>query len=63
MSKEEFKINDLVEITVWPDEIKRDWIITGFASNGSEAILQNIFTKKQTCIFIPKLKHQKKEGV
>lgn len=58
---EELKLNDLVEIIYWPKLTKRNWIIVGFASNKTEAILRNIFTKEQAIQFLSKLKLQKKE--
>ena len=61
MPNKKFKINDLVEITQWPEDQKRDWIIIGFASNGSEAIIRNIFDKTQSIVLLSNLRHQKKE--
>ena len=62
MPKEtKFKINDLVEVTIWEkDEDRLNWIITGFASNGAEAVLRHIFTRNQTIIMLTDLRHQRK---
>ena len=57
----EFKINDLVEITKWPRNQRRDWVIVDFASNGTEAIVRNIFSKTRSIVMLSSLKHQKKE--
>ena len=57
----EFKINDLVEITKWPQNQRRDWIIVDFASNGAEAIVRNIFSKARSIVMLSDLKYQKKE--
>lgn len=58
---EEFKINDLVEVTMWKGDQRRDWIIIGFASNGNEAIVRNIFNRARSIVMLSDLKHQKKE--
>jgi len=63
MSKEKetkikFKVNDLVEVVEWNDDIKRDWIIVDFASNGGEAIIRHIIRDEQTVIELSKLKLQ-----
>lgn len=42
------------------DADRRDWIITGFASNGAEAVLHQIFTGTQAIIMLTNLKHQKR---
>lgn len=54
-----FKINDLVEVTKWTkDKDRRNWIITGFASNGAEAVLCQIPTGTQAIIMLTDLKLQ-----
>lgn len=56
-----FKINDLVKIMKYSSPYRRNWIIVGFASNNSEAILRNIYTRTQSINFLTDLKHQKPE--
>jgi len=55
------KINDLVEVIGWDDNIRRDWIVVDLASNGGTAIIMNIFSREQTTILVSKLKHQNKD--
>ena len=63
MMARKFKINDLVEVAKWEKSQRRNWIITGFASDGAEAVLRHIFTRTQTIIMLSDLKLQtKKDG-
>lgn len=61
MENVKFKIHDLVEMTKWKGDQRRDWIIVDFASNGGEAIIRNIFTKARSIVMLSDLSHQKKE--
>lgn len=58
-----FKVNDLVEVTMWEsDYFRKNWIIIGLASDGGEAIVRHLTGKKeQTIVELSKLKHQKRE--
>ena len=40
MDKEEFKINDLVEVPKWTMPVGKNWIIAGFTGDGKEACLR-----------------------
>lgn len=56
-----FKINDLVEVMNWDDNIRKDWIIIGFASSGSEALIFHLFRKERSFVMLSNLKLQKKD--
>jgi len=58
-----FKMNDLVEVSEWGDNIRRDWIIVGFASNGHEAIIRHATRNERSIIPVSRLKHQKKHVI
>jgi len=60
---EKFKINDLVEVPIWKGDQSRNWIIIDFASNGSEAVISNIFSKARSIILLSKLKLQQAEAL